>query len=200
MLDLAFVRANQPLVEEKLRARGMDPAAVMYDFTTIDRELRETITSLENVRQIQNALSKEFGNTKRLGLPYVDLSKLRQLLVGLGESEAAARLLGKADQDGKLTLEKFAEQNSENKKNEQELDKQRQTEHEKLSSILQSLPNLPQDSVPVGRDEHANTVEKIWDGGEKSDKSYTPAAPGFTPLPHWAIGERLGILVFVRAA
>ena len=29
MLDLAFVRANLPLVEEKLRARNMDPAAVL---------------------------------------------------------------------------------------------------------------------------------------------------------------------------
>ena len=32
MIDLAFVRANLPLVEEKLRARGMDPAVVLGDF------------------------------------------------------------------------------------------------------------------------------------------------------------------------
>ena len=32
MLDLNFVRENLPLVEEKLRQRGMDPAAVLKDF------------------------------------------------------------------------------------------------------------------------------------------------------------------------
>jgi seryl-tRNA synthetase len=31
MLDLAFVRANLPLVEQKLRARNMDPAQVLGD-------------------------------------------------------------------------------------------------------------------------------------------------------------------------
>ena len=32
MLDLAFVRNNLPLVEEKLRQRGMDPALVLGIF------------------------------------------------------------------------------------------------------------------------------------------------------------------------
>ena len=32
MLDLNFVRENLPFVEEKLRQRGMDPAAVLKDF------------------------------------------------------------------------------------------------------------------------------------------------------------------------
>ena len=38
MLDLNFVRENLPLVEEKLRQRGMDPFAVLKDF----RELEDT--------------------------------------------------------------------------------------------------------------------------------------------------------------
>ena len=32
MLDLSFVRDNLPRVEEMLRQRGMDPAAVLKDF------------------------------------------------------------------------------------------------------------------------------------------------------------------------
>jgi seryl-tRNA synthetase len=36
MLDLNFVRENLPLVEEKLRQRGMDPAAVLKDFREVD--------------------------------------------------------------------------------------------------------------------------------------------------------------------
>jgi len=37
MLDLGYVRANLALVEEKLRARGADPAVVLGDFNAIDR-------------------------------------------------------------------------------------------------------------------------------------------------------------------
>jgi hypothetical protein len=48
MLDLAYVRANLPVVEEKLRARGMDPAASAGRFLTpIDRHRRAAITSAD---------------------------------------------------------------------------------------------------------------------------------------------------------
>ena len=36
MLDLGFVRDNLPLVEEKLRQRGMNPADILKDFRDID--------------------------------------------------------------------------------------------------------------------------------------------------------------------
>ncbi|MBS1814129.1 MAG: serine--tRNA ligase [Acidobacteria bacterium] len=61
----------------------------------------------------------------------------------------------------------------------------------KLRTILEALPNLPQDDVPVGADEHGNRVEKIWGEETKFD---------FTPKPHWEIGEALGIIDFNRAA
>ncbi len=60
-----------------------------------------------------------------------------------------------------------------------------------LETILMRLPNVPHESVPVGRDESDNSVVKTV--GE-------PAAAGFEPRPHWDIGEELGILDFSRAA
>ena len=57
-------------------------------------------------------------------------------------------------------------------------------------TMLEQLPNLLDDSVPDGADE-ADNVE-IRRGG-------TPAEFDFAPKPHWEIGERLGILDFVRA-
>ena len=45
MLDLGFVRANLELVEEKLRARGADPAALLGDFRALDQSRREAITT-----------------------------------------------------------------------------------------------------------------------------------------------------------
>jgi seryl-tRNA synthetase len=67
MLDLAFVRANLPLVEEKLRARNMDPAAVLGDFAAIDTRRRSAITELETVKAQRNAYSAEVGRLMREG-------------------------------------------------------------------------------------------------------------------------------------
>lgn len=65
MLDLQFVRANLPLVEEKLRARGQDPAALLGNFTTLDAQRRERITEAETLKARRNALSEEVGRKKR---------------------------------------------------------------------------------------------------------------------------------------
>ncbi|HEY2038821.1 MAG TPA: serine--tRNA ligase, partial [Edaphobacter sp.] len=62
---------------------------------------------------------------------------------------------------------------------------------ERLRTILQTIPNLPQDTVPVGADEHANREEKVWGTKPSFD---------FTPKPHWELGEALNILDFNRAA
>ena len=57
---------------------------------------------------------------------------------------------------------------------------------EELRTLLQNIPNLPQDSVPVGSDEHSNAVVKVWDKIER-DREYTPEKPAFTPLDHVAL-------------
>jgi seryl-tRNA synthetase len=67
MLDLAFVRGNLPLVEDKLRARGMDPAAVLGDFQALDTLRRERITEAEQLKAQRNALSVEVGKLKKAG-------------------------------------------------------------------------------------------------------------------------------------
>ena len=60
-----------------------------------------------------------------------------------------------------------------------------------LKEILLTIPNMPADDVPVGKDENDNPV--IRTVGE-------PKKFGFTPQAHWDIGEKLGILDFERAA
>lgn len=62
---------------------------------------------------------------------------------------------------------------------------------ERLRTMMQSVPNLPAEDVPTGTSERDNRIEKVW--GEQ------PAFP-FPALPHWEIGERLGVLDFERAA
>jgi seryl-tRNA synthetase len=65
MHDLQFVRANLALVEEKLRARGQDPAALLGNFATLDAERRERITEAEALKARRNTLSDEVGRKKR---------------------------------------------------------------------------------------------------------------------------------------
>lgn len=60
-----------------------------------------------------------------------------------------------------------------------------------LRAIMAALPNLPDASVPDGKDEHGNREEKTWGQQPAFD---------FAPKPHWELGEQLGILDFNRAA
>ncbi len=56
--------------------------------------------------------------------------------------------------------------------------------------ILETLPNLPHISVPVGKTAADNVVVRTW--GE-------PKALDFEPKAHWDIGPQLGIIDFERA-
>ncbi|HEY6489889.1 MAG TPA: serine--tRNA ligase [Terracidiphilus sp.] len=67
MLDLGFVRDNLELVEEKLRARGADPAALLGDFRTLDQRRREAITRSEQLKARRNELSQKVGALKKAG-------------------------------------------------------------------------------------------------------------------------------------
>ncbi len=67
MLDLNFVRDNLPLVEEKLRQRGMDPAAVLKDFREVDTQRRQAITEAETSKAQRNRASEEIAKLKKSG-------------------------------------------------------------------------------------------------------------------------------------
>jgi seryl-tRNA synthetase len=67
MLDLNFVRENLPLVEEKLRKRGMDPAAVLKDFREVDTQRRQAITEAETSKAQRNKASEEIAKLKKSG-------------------------------------------------------------------------------------------------------------------------------------
>jgi seryl-tRNA synthetase len=67
MLDLNFVRANLEVVEEKLRARGADPAALLGDFRALDQSRREAITTSEQQKAQLNRLSQQVGELKKAG-------------------------------------------------------------------------------------------------------------------------------------
>src|SRR5271156_1054968 len=67
MLDLNFVRANLEIVEAKLRARGMDPEALLGDFRALDQERRSRITQAETLQAQRNKLSQEVARSRKAG-------------------------------------------------------------------------------------------------------------------------------------
>jgi len=62
---------------------------------------------------------------------------------------------------------------------------------EELAGAERGIPNAPQETVPRGRDESANRVERTWGEPRKFD---------FEPAAHWDLGPALGILDFERGA
>jgi seryl-tRNA synthetase len=62
---------------------------------------------------------------------------------------------------------------------------------EKFKAVLQSVPNLPDDSVPVGKSPDDNVEVRRWGKPPKFD---------FAPKPHWELGEQLGVLDLERGA
>ena len=67
MLDLNFVRDNLPLVEEKLRQRGLDPTTVLKDFREVDTQRRQAITEAETLKACRNRASEDIGKLKKGG-------------------------------------------------------------------------------------------------------------------------------------
>ncbi|MGA7365509.1 MAG: serine--tRNA ligase [Candidatus Sulfotelmatobacter sp.] len=67
MLDLSFVRENLPRVEEMLRQRGADPAAVLRDFRDVDTERRKAITEAETMKARRNKASEDINKLKKSG-------------------------------------------------------------------------------------------------------------------------------------
>ncbi|PYX81333.1 MAG: serine--tRNA ligase [Acidobacteria bacterium] len=157
MLDLAFVRDNLPLVEEKLRQRGMDPAEVLRDFRQIDTQRRQLITETETLKARRNRASEDIAKLKKSG------------------QDAGALIAETKDQREKIQEQEKAAEDYDNR----------------LRQLLAGIPNIPHQSVPIGKTSDENVEVRRWG---------TAPAFDFTPKPHWELGEQLGVLDLERAA
>jgi seryl-tRNA synthetase len=88
MLDLNFVRDNLPLVEEKLRQRGMVPAEVLKDFRDVDALRRQAITDTETMKARRNKASEEIAKLKKSGQDAtVQMAETKDLREQIAEKE-----------------------------------------------------------------------------------------------------------------
>jgi seryl-tRNA synthetase len=164
MLDLKYVVDNREAVLEMLASRGQDLAQV------------QAFPGLAGVDPW--ALDTE----RRALIQEVEQLRHRQRLAG---EEIARR--GKAREDAselKAEMKGVAERVKQG-------DARLEDVKDAIERFLMVVPNVPDASVPVGRDETANVeVRRV---GE-------PRAFDFAPKAHWDLGPELGILDFERAA
>lgn len=72
-----------------------------------------------------------------------------------------------------------------------EIEKNLDEVEKRLYEELISLPNIPHESVPDGEDENDNVTVRTWGEPRKFE---------FEPLPHWELGEKLGLFDPRRAS
>src|SRR5256714_222590 len=107
------------------------------------------------------------------------------------ERNAASREIGALMKDGQRE-EADARRKAVNELKDRigELDKTREVAEARMRELLSTLPNLPHESVPVGKDESANVETHRWGTKPEFD---------FEPKDHVDLGTSLGILDLERA-
>lgn len=146
-----------------------------------------------NPEILQRALLKSKGKFDIDGFMSLDV-KRRELIYKSEQLKSrqneASKLIPQYKKEGKDVSELMAEMkdiSAEVKVLDQEL---RQVDEE-IDALLLTLPNVPNENVPLGEDDTFNVEIRKWG---------TPAKFDFEPKAHWDIGESLGVLDFETAA
>jgi len=169
MIDPALLRKNPEAARAGLKNRGGAALPALEEWLRLDVKNREILKFVEDGRAKINALSKDIGKAKA------------------AKDEARAAALMKEVADLKVTLERSVDSNVEPFAHNMNAE----IIAEKLRQAALELPNLPHESVPVGKNEADNPVVRAGRAPEKFD---------FKPLDHQALGEKLGLLDFASAA
>ncbi len=154
----------------------------------------------ENPQRVQELLD-------RRGVGQYDLEPILELNRRQRELETSrTQLQARSNEIGKLIgqkikagstpnapeLQALREEGNQVKVTLSELEPQEKDLIAELEALLLPLPNLPSESTPIGKSEDENVEVRRW-GDE-----YIPPQDAQI-LPHWEIGEKLGILNFERA-
>jgi seryl-tRNA synthetase len=173
MLDIKLIRENPEFVEKKLQDRNYE---VSYE-TGISSLADEKLEGAIHCR-----LLIERDDERRNLLKEVEELKGRRNTV----SEEVGRLKKQKKDATALIGEMKAVADS-----IREYDEKIKTLDQEINDYLLRIPNLPDQSVPLGKDETGNTEIRKW--GE-------PRSFDFEPLNHWDIGTILDIIDFERAS
>ena len=150
-----------------------NPDFVKERLSTRDKAYSKMIDEILAVDEERRALIRELEDLK-------------------AEKNRISKQIGVLFREGKKEeAEKAKEEvHAKNKKIDQ-LERELKDVEKRFNYLLLSVPNIPHPSVPVGEDEEENVEIRRWGEPRRFD---------FEPLPHWEIGEKMGILDFERGA
>lgn len=151
MIDIRLIEANPERIKILLKKKGVD--APIDEILRLNRERKDLIREVDNLRHLQNVTSKEIQKNP---------SNKEELIAKIREIVPKLRSL-------------------ENKLEEIE---------DSLNKLILSLPNLPHESVPEGKDESDNIPIRYSGDIPQFD---------FTPKDHLELGELLDLIDVKRA-
>ena len=151
-----------------------------------------------NPEHIQELINRRHGNYDIQPIVKLDQTS-RELETNRSQLSARSNEIGKligqkigsgSDPKGEEIAQLKAEGN-EIKTKLSKLEPQEKDLKAQIEALLLELPNLPDESTPLGKGEAENVEIKRWGDEYITDQQNI--------LPHWEIGEKLGILDFKRA-
>jgi seryl-tRNA synthetase len=151
----------------------------MLDITLLRRDLASVVARLEKRRAPQPFLDVERftaleAERKRIQTRTEELqSRRNQLSKQIGQAKGRG-------EDASALMAEVGGIGDEQKAGAERLE----AIQAELQQMLMSIPNLPQDSVPVGADESGNVEVRRWG---------TPRTFEFTPKDHVDVGQALGL-------
>ena len=175
MLDIKLIREQPDFVKPELAKRGTDPAEVDR-LITVDKKRRKLQGEVDQLRADRKRRAREVGKLP----PDERAAEIAKIRAEEADEEKITKLLGDASLDVPANVSNPL----------LELGTQLAAAEREFHSLMLELPNIPRADVPVGNSEADNRVIKT----EGTPLEFT----AFKPLPHWELGENLGIIDFDR--
>ena len=130
MIDIRLIRENPDLVRENIKKKFQDEKLPLVDeVLELDKANRAAINEASNLRAQRNSLSKQIG--KLMGQAKKDPSKLEEVEAIKAQVNAQAERLA-------------------------ELEKEEEALNAKIRDIMMRIPQIIDDSVPIGPDDSHN--------------------------------------------
>ena len=166
MIDIKLIRDNPDLVKENIKKKFQDEKLALVDeVKDLDDQVRKAKQEGDALRSKRNTISKEIG-----GL----MGRMKKA-ESAGDTAEAEKL--KAEIDAKKDeVEAGSRRLEELEKIEEELG-------EKITKIMMIIPNIIDESVPIGKDDSENV---------ENEKFGEPIVPSFEVPYHADILEKIG--------
>jgi seryl-tRNA synthetase len=175
MLDVRKIRENPDFFRERLGRRNAGDDLLVAKVLQLDERRRKRLQESEALKGERNRKSKEIGVLKTSGKQQAATHPgATSFLESLGHFDPLAEPIAKLSTETKIIGEEITK-----------IDRELAELEVEQSDLLLRIPNVPHESVPVGKTAGDNRLER--EVGEK-------AAFDFTPKPHWEIGAALGLL------